>query len=427
MAERPDPVARLRLEVVIDAQTTLLDDVARTKQSIKPHGGQEIVVSMATRHSGSHVFSMSDADVFIVVSPGYTFDTRTVAEVDRTFATDEEIDVMFGPDSVASARPGWHPERLRSHDYLGGLVALRGSLARQLVGIAGDRYPHHRWDLVLRAGELARAVAISDHPLAARSATSAAPMNPETIRRGRQVLHDHLTRTGIRALAEATQTPGYFRTRRVLSTHPKVSVLIASPSAPHASLGDQLESLGAVIGSIGEYSSYQPLEVVVVTDDTIPSAALHRLRELCEGSAEVLPVCRPGAPRSRHLDIAASLATGDVFVILDDTCVVDDDPDWLETMVALAIDPSIGAACCGPAESAHPSHDGGVPVQAETTAIAGSCIAIRRDVLTALGGLSDDPTGSGLPASLAAHGWTCVHTPFARLRRHVAHRPISTA
>ena len=426
MAGRPVSVTRLGIEVVIDAHTTLINDVSLTKASVAPLGGREVVISTATRHTGARVFSVSDADVFIVVSPGYTIDPRTIASVERTFATDAEIDLMFGPESAAAAHPGWQPERLRSHDYLGGLVALRGSLGRQLVGLAGDRYPYHRWDLVLRAGELARAVAISDHPLATRSTPSVSPMNPETTRRGRQVLHDHLSRMDIRALAEATQSPGYFRTRRVLSARPKVSVLIASPSANHATIDDHLDALCEVVGSIGENSTYQPLEVIVVTDDSIPSAALHRLRELCEGSAEVLPVCRPASPRSRHLEIAASLATGDIFVILDDTCVIDTDPEWLETLVALAIDPSIGAACSAPDDS--PFTPGGdlASVQAETTTIAGSCVAIRREVWAEVGGLGDDPTGFVVPAALTARGWTCIRTPFVRLRRHHADRPFAT-
>ena len=426
MADQPFSVSRLRIEIVVDAHTALINDVSFTKSSIRPPGGQEIAVTTATRHSGDRVFSVSDADLFVVVSPGYTIDPRTIAAVEHTFATDAEIDLMFGPESAASPRPGWHPERLRSHDYLGGLVALRGSLGRKLVGLAGDRYPYHRWDLVLRAGELARAVAISDHPLAIRSKPSVAPMNPETTRRGRQVLHDHLSRMDIRALAEATRSPGYFRTRRVLSTRPKVSVLIASPSASHATIDDHLDALCEVVGSIVENSTYQPLEIIVVTDDSIPSAALHRVRELCEGAVEVLPVCRPASPRSRHLEIAASLATGEVFVILDDTCVVEDDPEWLETLVALAIDPSIGAACSVPDDSPFTPGGDDAPIQAETAIIAGACIAIRREVMTEIGGIGDDSTGVAVPAALADHGWACIRTPFVRLRRHRADRPLAT-
>ena len=124
---------------------------------------------------------------------------------------------------------------------------------------------------------------------------------------------------------------------------------------------------------------------------------------------------------------STTVATAGAFASLGySVCVIDTDPEWLETLVALAIDPSIGAACSAPDDS--PFTPGGdlASVQAETTTIAGSCVAIRREVWAEVGGLGDDPTGFVVPAALTARGWTCIRTPFVRLRRHHADRPFAT-
>ncbi len=405
-----------RIEVIIDAQTSLSHAIATTRASIQAQAGRTVTISTVTRDSGPRAFSMSDADVIVVVTAGYELRSGALRAIDQAFATDCDADLMFGPDATASVAPQWSPERLRVHDYLGGLLAIRGSLARRLVGMATDRYPYHRWDLALRAAEMARSVVVGEHALATRETPAITLSNPETDRRGRQVLQDHLRRRNIRALAEVTSARGVFRTRRVMGEHPSVSLLVPSSGARYASPDDHLAALEEVLHAVADRLDYHPVEVIVITDDALPSTALRRLRELFEGSADLLPICRTGASSARHAEIAVSLAAGDVLVILGEAVLVEADDGWLETLVAIALDPSVGAACASPADSMPAGASLDPPIQIDTAVVTPACVAIRRAVLTEVGGLPDDPSGTELAARLAVLGLGCVWTPFVRLR-----------
>ncbi len=412
---------RLRLEVIVDAQTPAGDQVRDAVASATAQAGPNVEVTTMTRQSAARAFARPDVDVYVLVSPGHRLTAGALLTIERTFDHDAGAELMFGPE--VSNRPfvGWCPERLRSHDYLGGVVALRAPLAHRLIGLASRRCPYHRWDLVLRAAELVARAAISDRPLATRTGPAALLSGPEAVRRGRQVLHDHLVRSGVHALAETTSSPGVFRARRVLATAPAVSVLIPSPGSGHRSPVEHLAALAAVLGGVAGHTLGRPVEVIVVTDDDLPSAELRVLGELCEGTADLLPVCRAGSKVARHVDVAAAIAHGEVFVVVDDTTVVDGDPDWIDTLVALALDPLIAVACASAGRNLPPGASLDPPIQTETPYLATGCAALRRTVYEHLGGLPERRGSTGLQLP---HGLTCVWTPFVRLRRHHAGRSI---
>ena len=418
MVAHDTPGNRLSLAVVIDAVATRSDLTASTAAlaSLATELPVATVVTTATPYSSARVFTDLDADIIAVVSPNHVPAPGAFRLVEEMFAIDPGLDVLFGSDDDRAAPyVGFAVERLRTHDYLGGLIAVRGNFARRLAGLNPDRSPYHRWDLALRAVDLTRGIACSPRPLATAAGAAARRDSPEARRRGRLVLHDHLTRCGIRALVETTSRPGYFQTRRVLDTSPMVSVIVPSPRARHANADQHVQALEATLDSIIEHSPTPVPEILVITDDSMPSAELRRMIELCEGAADVLPLCRRTSTSWRHVDIAVSLAEGEMLLIVDDTTVIAS-PDWISTLTALAADPSIGAAFA--VSDRVRACDDEWSIQSESDIIRSGCVAMRRDVFCAIGGFPDDESGRAIPLALAEKGLSCVHTPQVRFHEH---------
>lgn len=384
--------------------------------------GDGTTFTVATRHSAGRLLADCVGD--IVVLADLPPSARQRAAIERAFATDPELVAWYEHDPAVDSpgRPAWSIERLRTHDYLGSIVALRGDLARRLGGLDAGCFPFHRWDLLLRAAELSpggrvEAARSDRQPGSTTSSARSTSTTPEGRRRGIRVLQSHLTRSGVRGLAEPDpgHPPGRFRVRRLPPERPLASIIIASPASGHPDASAHLDALTEVLAAVTCSTDAQRREIIVVTDDTIPAAELRRLRELAEGTADVLPVCRNLGPHWRHLDIGVSLGLGEVFVLVDDTAIVarDGSGAWLDELVAIALDPAVGAA--GAVDRADSAATHG-----ETDRLPPGAIAMRREVISAIGIASGDPEGRALPSMLAQLGLSAVAVPSVRFERQRA-------
>ena len=218
------------------------------------------------------------------------------------------------------------------------------------------------------------------------------------------------------------------------------SVSIIIPTRDHVGLLQQC------IDSIRQCTDYPAnlIEIIVVDNGSIDLLTLDYLREL--GQESNAQVIRDDAPfnYSRLNNLAARRANGDVLVLLNNDILIDD-PKWLRRLVSYAAMPDVGAvggkllypdrtvqhggvvfgigggarhAQVGLSEN-DPGYLRSASLDRETAAVTGACLAMRRELFTALGGLDENLNISFNDATLCAEALrrgyrnVCIATPLA--------------
>jgi hypothetical protein len=146
-----------------------------------------------------------------------------------------EIDLLYGQEVVGPERiqrhiPGWSPERLRNIDYLPGLVVMSRRISDALEP-ATSRPPIHRWEMLLRAGELAKHVEHLTMTLTHRRDELLLPGEASAAfeRNRLRVLQSHCNRIGLRALAVSGPAAANTRARRVHNQSLQLALILPGP------------------------------------------------------------------------------------------------------------------------------------------------------------------------------------------------------
>jgi GT2 family glycosyltransferase len=224
---------------------------------------------------------------------------------------------------------------------------------------------------------------------------------------------------------------------------PRVSVII--PTRDHADL------LARCLGGLLYRTDYPDLEVLIIDNDSI-DAGTQSLFQMLEKDARVRVIPMTGPFNYSALnDAAVQAATGDILVMLNnDVDVIG--RGWLKEMVSHAVRPEVGAVgakllygdgriqhagvvlgvgehAAGPGVAGHFGHyaaanDAGYLGQfaltRELSAVTGACLAFRREVFEAVGGLNEKAlpiafNDVDLCLRIRARGFRIIWTPFAEL------------
>jgi GT2 family glycosyltransferase len=224
---------------------------------------------------------------------------------------------------------------------------------------------------------------------------------------------------------------------------PRVSVIIPTR--------DRADLLARCLGGLLYRTDYSNLEVLIIDNDSIDSGT-ESLFQMLQKDARVRVIPMPGPFNYSALNNAAvSTATGEILVMLNnDVDVIGS--GWLKEMVSHAVRPDVGAVgakllygdgriqhagvvlgvgqhAAGPGVAGHFGHyaaadDAGYLGQfaltRELSAVTGACLAFRREVFEAVGGLDE----TALPIAfndvdfclrIRALGFRIIWTPWAEL------------
>lgn len=249
----------------------------------------------------------------------------------KVIYSDEDL-VEAGVRSSPRLKPNWSPERERSTHYLGQLTVYRRDLIERLSDeadiTAADLGPH---ELALRCtdGLMAEEVVHLPAILAHRA-------GPGSIGSTERSGLTHLVATnGISTSSQRAPGPARLRVHEFPpGGGPLVSVIIPTR--------DRRELLQQCIESIRIKTTYDRYEVIVVDNGTREPDALEYLRELAtDGVARVIQYDGP-FNFSAINNYAVDRARGDVLCLLNNDVEVQS-PGWLSEMVALALQPGVGA------------------------------------------------------------------------------------
>jgi GT2 family glycosyltransferase len=336
-------------------------------------------------------------------------------------------------------KPGWSPDELMSHPYVGRLLVVRSDRFRQLAGFRQDFGDAFEYDFLLRLAERSDAIAhlpeIGYHRLGAAQQTSEEG--------DRRALQAAAQRRDGDAGVEPGLCPGTWRVRRSVATD-LVSVIVPFHNGA--------EHLRRCITSLQERAGHDRWEAILVDNgswDPETRAQLIRLRQD--------PRCRvlayPGPFNWAAINNLAARSSNGTHLLFMNADVEGASAGWMTALLEHSQRPEIGAVGArllypdgrvqhagvvvglGGGVAWHvfcfcPVDRSGYLDQAKvirnTSAVTGACMMVRREVFDAVGGFDEE-----LPLAyndidfclrLRQTGYRVVYTPFAEL----AHDESST-
>jgi GT2 family glycosyltransferase len=398
------------------------------------------------RSSGEFVVLLDHDDVLVPDALRSLASALDAAEgdVDLIYA---DHDLLRPDGRVASPvyNPDFSPERLRNHNYITHLVAIRRSLLLEVGGFRPGFDGAQDHDLLLRVSERARSIVhvpgvLLHWRLSPASVASDPSAKPHAYEAGRRAVADHLERIGIDATVEHGALPGLYRPRRVVHGRPTVSVVIPTGGSTGRVWGrTRIFVHEAVASMVRSATDALDLEFVVVLDEGVDSVVERGLRRL---TPDLTVLVQPGPFNfSAKINAGVAASRGDYVLLLnDDTQLIGDD-SVLE-MVGLAQQPDVGMvgakllyedgtlqhaghvyagiidhACRGwPAD--HPGPHRLLVVERECSGVTAACALLPRHVFDEVGGLRTDLPRNyndvDLSLRIRRTGRRIVWTPHAR-------------
>ena len=344
---------------------------------------------------------------------------------DRIDASGRRHDVFFKPD--------WSPDLLRSMNYVGSLLVVRG----QTAAGAGLKLPvASTYEALLALSATTARIRRVARVLCHRGPETPQP-DPDSDRR---TLEDHLRATCLGCFTEPDSSTGRWRVRYPAPPGAGVSIIVPS--------GGKVDLLAANLTKLDSVTEYRPYEIVVA-DNSLDDAVERFVREW-EGGARVrymdwrkkafnfAAVCNAGA---------AGCDTPFLLFLNDDVSPVG--PGWLQAMVELGARPEVGAVGArllfpdGRIQHAgialglfgHSGHlfkgfdsreehaCGLDRAIRDVSAVTGACLLVRADVFRRAGGFDEDHypvdfNDIDLCLRIRALGYRVLYTPYAELCHH---------
>lgn len=338
-------------------------------------------------------------------------------------------------------KPAWNAELFRSVDYVGGFAALRLSPAVAVTTASTPWGPARLNGALLALEKQVGAIRHIPRVLLTRRSCESGPAgNPVDDEARAAMLQARLGgHGGVRV------EPG------ILAGTQRLYYPLPQP-LPRATLVIPTRNGGALlkrcIDGILEKTRYANFSILVVDNGSSDQGTLDYLESLQHGK----PVRIIRDPRPFNYSAlnngAVAVADGDVVCLMNDDVEVIE-AGWLAEMVSHAVRPEVGAvgakllypdgriqhagivvgmkrsAAHGhkgyPGES--PGYMGRLQVAQECTAVTGACLAIRRELYLAMGGLNERDLAVAyndvdLCLRLKAAGLCNIWTPYALLFHH---------
>jgi len=387
---------------------------------------------------------LASTDLVVFLSAGDGLQRESLVPVTEIFSQDLEIDLLYGDSGhpthekaeplIFARRPGWSPERLRAHCYVGETLAVRTDLVVRSGGIY-DLAIQHPHDRAFRLTENANDIRRWPEVLTVAKLSDSRPSA------SLKAVVEHCQRQSIEADCELDPSTPSVRVKRRMTKQPTVAVIIATRGTSAEVFGEPRVLVVEAVRSLFEKSTYQNFNVVIVADTPTPKTVIETLQQIGGSRLQVINYDRPFNFAEKN-NIGAMSCDSDLILLLnDDTEIIT--TDALETMVAIFNDEQVGVV--GPMllfedstiqsaghifspdptdlyrarnpETAGPQNL--LRVQREVSSLIGACMLIRRDVFEQVGGLCLGFPGNWndidfcLKVQLA--GFRAVFTPHAQL------------
>lgn len=364
-------------------------------------------------------------------------------EADLVYSDEDKID-QNGQRREPHFKPDWSPDYFYSCNMISHLGVYRASVVKKINGFREGFEGSQDYDLALRFIEQIPQAHIRHIPnvlyhwrAIAGSVALASEEKDYAHEAARRAIRSHLKRTRVKA--NVSEGHGKFH---------RVSYPLPDP-APLTSLiiatRDRLELLSQTIDGLLNGTDYNPIELIIVDNQSKNASTLKYLREVQED--ERVKVIEYDAPfnYSALNNLGIRESSGEfIGLINNDIKIIS--PGWLREMVSHAARPEIGAVGAkllyhddtvqhagvilgvnGVAAHVHrfipkegPGYFNRARVIQNFSAVTGACMVMRREVFEEVGGLDE----INLPVAfndidlcirIRERGYRIVWTPYAEL------------
>lgn len=363
-----------------------------------------------------------------------------LAWIARAIDLDPSVDIVYTDEDKLDedgrrvepfCKPDWSPDLLLSCNYITHLLVVRTSLLRAVGGLRPELDGAQDYDLLLRLTERTDRVAHVPAPLyswrkSPQSTAADIGAKPQAHVASRRALDEALLRRGIDGHREAGIDPTWHRVRHRITARPEVTVIIPTR--------DRLDLLAPCIDLLREQVGHQPLEILVVDNESRDPATLDYL-DAFDGRVVRYP---HRFNYARQMNLAATEARGEVLLLLNN----DARPvgaEWFDALLEHAMRPEIGAVGARlrfpDGRAQHEGvvlNAGGVALNLDSgpyavfgasirdvAAVTGACLMVRRTVWDAVSGMDERLRVAyndvDLCLRIGERGWRNLYTPLAEI------------
>ena len=366
-------------------------------------------------------------------------------EAGLIYSDEDKID-----ETGARCRPyfksDWNPELLLGQNCICHLGVYCSALLREVGSFREGFDGAQDYDVVLRCSERLRAEQIRHIPrvlyhwrMVEGSAAQDTEAKPYAREAARRAIADHLERSGI--AGHVIPCPENAEWHRVVYDLPDPAPLVSLIIPTR----DYVELLEKCVASVRHYTSYFPIEIIVVDNGSVEREARGYLEKLAaEPDTRVVNV---GGEFnfSRLINRGATEARGEILVLLNNDTEATE-ASWLREMVSHAVRKEVGAVGArlwfpdntlqhggvitglgGVASHAFHRFPAQPPPNLNRTfiltqnysAVTAACMAVRREVFENVHGFDEALAANfndvDFCLRLRERGWQIVWTPYANL------------
>jgi len=358
--------------------------------------------------------SISDHSTVVFLRAGDSLAPEALSHISQHVS---KHDLIYGDSAHGRARkfeepskarrPQWSPERLRSHNYVGDVLAASptviASSTKDLEGGLTTLALAHEHDRSLRLFEACKS------PFRIAEVLYHASQERMTPTASLSAVQQHCTRTNIDADCSIDVKMQSVRVKRRLHSQPKISVIVPTRGTAEDLKGQRVVLAAHAIKTLIKNSTYQNFDVIAVLDSVTPDEGRKAIVDAGGDRLKIVDYDRP-FNFAEKINLGAVCSDADLFLLLnDDTEIIS--PDALETLVGLLEDQTVAMA--GPMllyedmtiqSAGHILNP--VPfdlyrereltctgaqhllqVQRETSGLIAACVLVRRNVFEDVGGL----------------------------------------
>jgi GT2 family glycosyltransferase len=358
---------------------------------------------------------------------------------DFIYSDEDKLDLQ-GQRVEPNFKPDWSPETLRGRNYICHLSVFKADLVQQIGGFRAGFDGSQDYDLILRASEHAQRIVhipkiLYHWRMHAQSTAANKSSKHYAFDAGKRALSEHYQRAGIHATVTDGPILGTYGAIFHLATQPLVSIIIPNR--------DQAQLLARCIDSLGR-SSYANYEIILIENGSSQPETHAYYRTLAaQPNVKILTWDKPFNYAAVN-NFAAVQARGELLLFLNND-IEAINPDWLEHMVKLAVQPGVGAVgaklyyaddtvqhagiilgmggIAGHAHLHYPRAAGGYMQRLlyaqNCAAVTGACLLTPRTVFERVGGFDEGFVLAfndvDLCVQIHQRGWRVVWTPEAEL------------
>ncbi len=353
-------------------------------------------------------------------------------DADVVYSDEDKLDET-GARVEPFCKPDWSPDLLLSCNYVTHLLAVRRTVLDRVGGLRPELDGAQDYDLLLRLSEHTDRVVHVPKPLYSwrKSPTSTAAdigAKPRAHAASRRAIDEAIIRRGLEAERLPGIDPTWHLLRRRITARPAVTVIIPTR--------DRVDLLEPCIDLVRAGVAHQPLEILVVDNESSDPATCRYLDTLGEGTCVVRYPHRFNY--ARQMNLAALEARGEILLLLNnDARPVGD--EWFDALLEHALRPEVGAVGARlEFPDGRAQHEGvvlnagGVALNLDAgpyavlgrsirdvAAVTGACLMVRRSVWDAVGGMDERLRVAyndvDLCLRIGERGWRVIYTPRAEL------------